>query len=173
MKEKEAINDAKVPGLLLSSELAVPLQRRFVEHFVPEFLPRVAPPFWGVAFESADIVSKDYLWEDEFLSRKKVFCLVSRQPPKPVSKQERAIYLCSPIDIANMLSSLHWSVHCDFYIFDESFEWFVAALEERIYQMDEQGDYPLLVYRPLSKKDNYFFLHSNTKRNFLDTLSSK
>ena len=54
--------------------------------------------------------------------------------------------MCKTQDIADFLCNMHWSVNCDFYLFDSSFSWFVAALNERIYQMDDEGAFTLLSY---------------------------
>ena len=48
---------------------------------------------------------------------------------------------------ADTLSHLHWSAHGDFYVFDRTCSWFVAALTERIHRGDEAGNYKLLVSR--------------------------
>jgi hypothetical protein len=144
------INDVKMPGRQLGLPLAAKLQRCFVERFAPEMLPRLSPPYWGTAFERAALVSSNWLRGSEFAQRGRVLCLVGRRPAKPAPKFARAVYLCTAIDVADTLTSLHWSVHCDFYLFDRTFRWFVAALEERIFQMDDQGEYKLLAFSELS-----------------------
>lgn len=88
-----------------------------------------------------------YLRNPEFLQRRRVLCLVGRERPQPARKGEPAIYLCTAEDIAATLTSLHWCVGTDFYLFDKTGGWFIAALRERLYMMDDHGEYPLLIYR--------------------------
>jgi hypothetical protein len=140
------IEDFSIPGHRLKDELAARLQRCFVERFAPESLPKITPPLWGKKFESARQLDSAYLKSDLFQSRRRVLCLVGRPLPKSAKKHLRSIYMCKTQDIADFLCNMHWSVNCDFYLFDSSFSWFVAALNERIYQMDDEGAFTLLSY---------------------------
>lgn len=141
------INDVEMPGRRLAVPLAGKLQRCFVERFVPEMLPRLAPPYWGATLERATKVRSCWLREPAFAQRGPVLCLMSRGLPKPAPRYARAVYLCAAADLAQVLTSIHWSVHCDFYVFDRTLQWFVAVLEERVFQMDEEGEYVVLVHR--------------------------
>ena len=139
--------EVQIPGHRLRQDIADRIQRAFVERFAPEGLPRLAPPLWGKAFQDAEVVDSTYLRTPAFLRHKRVLCLVGRALPKPARKYQCPVHMCRSAALAETLSQLHWSVNCDFYVFDRSCEWFVAALTERLEQMDEAGQYKLLVSR--------------------------
>lgn len=139
--------DVEIPGRLLRQDIADRVHRAFVERFAPEMLPRVAPPLWGKAFEDAEIKDSTYLRTPAFLRHERVLCLVNRALPKPAKKYQRPVYMCRSAALADVLSQLHWSAHGDFYVFDRTCNWYVAALTERIHQGDETGNYKLLVSR--------------------------
>ena len=139
--------DVEIPGRLLRQDIADRVHRAFVERFAPEVLPRVASPLWGKAFEDAEIRDSTYLRTPAFLRHERVLCLVNRALPKPAKKHQRPVYMCRSAALAEALSHLHWTAHGDFYVFDRTCNWFVAALTERIHQGDEIGNYKLLVSR--------------------------
>ena len=135
----------EIPGRRLRLDIGDRIQRAFVERFAPEVLPRLAPPLWGKAFEDAAVVDSTYLRTSAFLGHERVLCLVGRQLPKPAKKYQCPVYVCRSAALAETLIHLHRSEICDVYIFDRSCDWFVAALTERLEQMDEAGRYKLLV----------------------------
>jgi hypothetical protein len=139
--------EVEIPGHRLKQDTADRVQRAFVERFAPEGLPRLTPPLWGKAFQDADVVDSSYLRTPAFLRHKHVLCMTGRPLPKPAKKYQRAVYMCRSAALAEALSHVHWSVNCDFYVFDRSCEWLVAALTERLHQMDDSGQYKLLVSR--------------------------
>lgn len=139
--------DVEIPGRLLRQDIADRVHRAFVERFAPEVLPRVASPLWGKAFEDAEIRESTYLRTPAFLRHERVLCLANRALPKPAKKYQRPVYMCRSAALAEALSHLHWSAHGDFYVFDRTCNWFVAALTERIHRGDEAGNYKLLVSR--------------------------
>jgi hypothetical protein len=140
-----SFREVTIPGRRLKQNVADRVHRAFVERFAPEGLPRIAPPLWGKAFEHAAIVDSSYLRTPAFLQHRHVLCLVNTALPKPAKKFQRPVYMCRSDALAETLTSLHWRAHGDFYIFDRTCEWFVAALNERIHQMDDAGRYKLLV----------------------------
>jgi hypothetical protein len=146
MEDLRVLEDLRIPGRRLNRDLADRLQRCFVQRFAPEVLPRLSPPLWGEKFENAELVDCVYLKTAAFQRYKHVLCLVGRLLRKPAKKYQRDIFMCRTKEIADFLCSLHWGVGCDFYIFDANYRWFIAALEERIYQMNEDGIYKLLYY---------------------------
>lgn len=139
-------NEFELRGRLLPAPLADRLQRCFVERFAPEVLPRLSPPYWGRAFEEARLVDVQALRSPAFLARRPMLCLLGRPAPRPSPKYLRRVLACRPTDLSRTLTSLHWSVRCDFYLFDAGFTWFIAALQERIHQMRDDGGFPLLVH---------------------------
>ena len=134
-----------IPGHPLRQDTADRIQRAFVERFAPEGLPRLRPPLWGQAFANADVVDSTYLQTPDFLRHKHVLCIVGHRLPKPAKKYQVPVYMCRSRELAEALTHLHRSEICDIYIFDRSCEWFVAALTERLEQMDDSGRYKLLV----------------------------
>lgn len=135
------------PGRLVPPATSASVQKGFVETFAPEMLPRLSPPYWGEKFASAALKSSDYLLSNEFQTGGRVLCLVSRTRIGGKMKFLRDIYLVDRRRLADYLTSLGHDAGCDFYVFDRSLEWFVAVIEERLFQMDQDGKFVLLCHQ--------------------------
>lgn len=129
---------------MLPLSLSEKVQRQFVEKFCPEQLPRLSTPYWGRIFSKAEQLHSAQLVPDCLGSAKSVLCLSGRPFARPISKHLRPVYLCPRTAVVPFLKSIHWSLGCDLYVFDKTMTWFIAAVEERIFQMSDDGDYVLL-----------------------------
>ena len=140
MKKPYQVNDAlEPPGRKLCQVVAENLQRQFVTTFIPEHLPKLSPPYCGRLFEEADRVSSCFFKSTAFLNGKRVLCMPSRTPVNGKSKFRRDIYISNRKELSLFLLSLKPDTGFDLYIFDRSFAWFIAILEERLFQTDNEG----------------------------------
>jgi hypothetical protein len=139
-----ASEDPGTLGRLLPLQVSEKVQRQFVKCFASECLPRISPPYWGRRFSIAEHLHSSTITAALFGSRKHIFCISGRPFSKAQNKSLRPIYLCKPATAVTFLKNVHWSLGCDLYFFDRSYTWFIAAVDERISQMTEKGNFILL-----------------------------
>jgi hypothetical protein len=143
--KQDSVSD--IPGRLLTVEECEAIQKRFVDAFVPEMLPRLSPPYWGAAFEAARACSSDDLTTREFLDGEPVWCMPSSTSTRKGPRFRRDVYVMERSEAATYACSLTPASGHDVYLFDSTFSWFISILEERIFQADEDGKYVVLCYR--------------------------